>query len=235
MNVVATPGEVFEQVREQPTDHANWWLPFVLLCLAGIISTFVIFSQPSILQTIREAREQALEQQLAKVPPAQQQQVRNMAEMFSGPTALKLFGTFFSVAGSAAWLFGSALVIWAIGVIFYKAGFSYVKAMEASGLALVILLVGSIVGTLLILATGKVGIALSPAVFLSKYDPTNPAHLILNSLNVITLWYLGVLAIGLGKLSRRSALVPGLCLYGIWALVKFGLLAFGIFAQRLNG
>jgi hypothetical protein len=234
MNVVATPGEVFEQVRDNPPDHANWWLPLVLFAVLGIISTWVIFSQPSIIQRMHEAQEQAMEKQMANVPPAQRQQAMDMAERFSGPAMLKLVGVVTSVGGSAFWLFGMALVMWAVAVIFYKAPVTYLKAMEASGLAMMIMIVSVVVNLLLILIIGNVMARPSPALFLSNSDPTTPAFMLLNAFDVMTLWYLAVAAIGMGRLCRRSMLVPALCLYGIWAVLKFGLIGLSIFAQSMT-
>jgi hypothetical protein len=58
--------------------------------------------------------------------------------------------------------------------------------------------------------------------------------MVLGAINVMTLWYLGVLAIGLGKLSRRSALVPALSLYGIWVLFQMAVITLALFTQRLR-
>jgi len=233
-NIFATPGEVFEEVRDRPPDHANWWVPVLLLCLAGTISVWVIFSQPAILQNIREAKDKAMEQQLSNVPPAQRQMVKAWADIFSSPILLKVAGTFGAAVGAFAQLFVMAFVLWAIGQIFFKADFSYVKAMEVTGLAAMIPMLGKILAMLLILITGNTAARLSPAMFLSKIDPANPTYLMLNAVNVITLWYLGLLALGLAKLSRRPVLVPALCLYGLWAVLHMATITMSLMMQHLR-
>jgi hypothetical protein len=66
-----------------------------------------------------------------------------------------------------------------------------------------------------------------PVLFVSHYDPNNKVHMLLSALNVMTLWYIGVLALGMARLSRASFGKAAVWLYGlwygIWALFALGL------------
>jgi hypothetical protein len=57
-NVIATPGDVFDEVKSGPPSVGNWLLPVFLSVLAGIAFSFVIFAQPAIVQQIRDAQDQ---------------------------------------------------------------------------------------------------------------------------------------------------------------------------------
>jgi len=54
LNVYATPGEVFEEVRQSPPSAANWLVPVLLSCLISVISAVAIFSQETVVRQIQE-------------------------------------------------------------------------------------------------------------------------------------------------------------------------------------
>jgi len=61
----------------------------------------------------------------------------------------------------------------------------------------------------------------------SHFDQQNKVHLLLSALNVMSLWYLGVLSLGLARLTGASFWKPAVWLcglwYGVWALFALGL------------
>jgi hypothetical protein len=63
-NVFATPGEVFEGVKAGPPVHANWWVPLLLSCVAGLVYVFVVFSQESVLRQVREQQVAAIQKSM---------------------------------------------------------------------------------------------------------------------------------------------------------------------------
>ena len=54
-NVFATPGDVFEEVRQSKPCVGNWLLPMFLSCVIGVISVLVIFSQEAIQHQVIQA------------------------------------------------------------------------------------------------------------------------------------------------------------------------------------
>src|SRR3989442_1348832 len=92
MNVFATPGEVFAQVKAGPPSTANWLAPVLLSCLVGIIYSFVVFSQDTVLHQMREQREKAMEKKLEKMSKEERERVMEMTEKFTTPTLMKTFG-----------------------------------------------------------------------------------------------------------------------------------------------
>src|SRR4051794_23162254 len=84
LNVFAVPAEVFEEVRTSLFSVSNWVLPLILSALVGAVSAFVIFSQPAILQQIREQQAKGIDQKIkeGKVTQAQADQYTAMIEKF---------------------------------------------------------------------------------------------------------------------------------------------------------
>src|SRR5689334_20217825 len=65
LNVFATPGEVFEDVKAAPSSVANWLVPAVLLAVVSVLFGIVMASQPAIRQQIREQQAKSLDQRVA--------------------------------------------------------------------------------------------------------------------------------------------------------------------------
>src|SRR5258708_2426082 len=115
MNVFVAPGEVFGTVKAGPPSTGNWLAPALLMCLVGIVATFVAFSQDSIMQQMKEQEERDLEKKLEKLPKEQRDQIREIAEKWSSPGLIKVFGSAGAVARSFGGLFLVAAVVWLVG------------------------------------------------------------------------------------------------------------------------
>ena len=113
MNVFAAPGEVFEEVKSSAPATGNWLVPVLILIVAGMISSLVIFSQPDIVQQIHEQQQKAFDRQISagKMTQAQADQATAMADKFSGPTMLTIFGCVGAVTTGFASLFWTAFVL----------------------------------------------------------------------------------------------------------------------------
>jgi hypothetical protein len=229
-NIYATPGDVFEEVKHSKPSLGNWLVPVILASLVGVISVCVIFSLPPVLQQVRSAQEKRIDEMARKQNWSAQQteQSKEMAERFSGPIFLKIFGSFGAVAGSFFWLFALALGIWVLGAKIFKGQFVYMQAVEVAGLCTMIGVLGGIVGLLLVVAKGNMFASCSPALLLSDFDAKNKLHAALGALNVFTLWYLGVLSVGVSKLSGASTAKAAACIFGVWAVIKGAIILTGL-------
>ena len=232
MNVFAMPGEVFEEIKARPISPANWLLPVALAALVGVVYITVVFSQETVLQQMREMQDRAMEKKLEKLPKEQREKVREMADKFRSPALMKIFGSVAAVGGSFAWLFFSAFLVWLIGTRFFKAEYAYMKAVEVCGLASMISVLGGIIAMLLVVIMGNMLMTPGPALLIPHFDAANKVHLLVSALNVMTFWYIGVLAVGLAKLSNVSWIKSFLWLLIPWAVFRSGLILSG-FAQGM--
>jgi hypothetical protein len=213
-NVVAVPGDVFESVLAEPHSAANWLIPGLLLMVVSWLSLSFMFSQESIRHQVDEIAEHAIQAQSQAQPMSEQQaeQVRHMikwvsqAGMVAGPMVAALTTPF---------LWG--LVLWLVGTKVFKADFLYLKAVEVAGLAGMILVLDSIVRTLLVVGMNDIFVSPSLALFVRPFDPQNPKHTLLALVNVMIFWRLGVLSVGLARLSRASMAKAAVWVWGIWA------------------
>jgi len=203
LNVFAAPGDVFEEVKNSAPSVANWLIPTLILACVGTISAAVIFSQPAIVQQIREQQQKAFDQQVSagKMTQAQADQAMAMAEKFSGPGMLKAFSAVGAVFGSFIRLFWWAFILWLLSLWFLKAKIPFLKVTEVVGLATMISVLGAIVTVLMTVIFGKLGATPSLALALGNFDPKNKIHLLLGAANIFSFWQIGVFACGLARLA----------------------------------
>jgi len=221
VNMVAAPADVFEEISAKTPSTANWLVPLLLSCLVGICYVFVVFSQESILQSLKEAQEKAMQKQVeaGKLTQQQADQRLEMAQQFAGPTLMKVFGSVGVVVVNLLMLFFVALVLWMVGKLVFKGGFSYVKAMEVAGLAGTINILGGIVAMLLAVVMGNMAMTPGPVLLVHEFDAANKLHAFLAQLNVFMLWYIALLSLGLAKVSRVPFGKAACWLFGIWAVL----------------
>ena len=234
MNVFAAPGEVFDEIKTSKPSTANWLVPVLCSCLVGVIYVMIIFSQPTVQQQLREQQAKKFEQMVkeGKMKAEDAEQAKAKLEAM-GPTLTKIFGSAGAIVASFVWLLLLAGVLKLAGRVLFKAAFPYQKALEAAGLASMITILSAVINMLLVVAMGNMFVTPGPALFVRDFDPANKTHLILSSVNVMTLWYVGVLAIGLARLSAVSFGKAALWLYGLWLVLRAVMIFAGLAASGM--
>ena len=228
-NVFVAPAEVFDEVKASPPTPANWIGPTVIAIIAGVIYTMVVFSQPGVLQNMRDAQDKKMQEMVAtgKLTQAQADQTNQMTEKIMTPANIKAIIILVVVVVNPVSLFLIAGIMWLLGRYVLHGNFEYMKAVEVAGLTAMISALGAIVSMLVAVIYANPAMTPSLVLLVSHFDPQNKVHLLLSALNVMNLWYLGVVALGLARLSRASfwkAAVWSYGLwYGIWALFALGL------------
>jgi hypothetical protein len=107
------------------------------------------------------------------------------------------------------------------------------KGVEVAGLAAMVGVLESVVRALLILILGNIFASPSLALFVKQYDPQNPLHNILATINIMTFWVLALRSIGVARLSGASFGKAAAWVFGVWALWTGTLTGFGIAMQKI--
>jgi hypothetical protein len=124
-----------------------------------------------------------------------------------------------SIFFNAAMLFLFALVVWLVGRFAFHGQFDYMQAVEVVGLSTMISVVGAIVSMLLVVIYGDMAMSPSPILLVGHFDPNNKIHLLLTSLNFVTIWWLVVVSVGLARLSGAGLVKSAVFLFGLWYAV----------------
>ena len=233
-NVFATPGEVFESIRGTRVSTANWLVPALVLIAVSWIGVWLVFSQDSIQQQLRELTDQAIEKSIQKkhLSDEQAEQARAVGAKFAG-VGQKISGFAAPVFAGLAIPFWWGLIIWLVGTKALKGDFSYMKGVEVAGLGGMIGVLDSIIRLLLILIMGNLFASPSLTLFVKQFDPQNPVHSLLAAVNVMTFWVLAVRAIGLARLSGASLGKAAAWVFGIWAVLTGIMIGFGFAMQAI--
>jgi Yip1 domain len=137
-----------------------------------------------------------------------------------------------SVVGLAfASPFAWGLVFWLVGRRVFKGNFTYMKAVEISGLASTISVLEAVLRILLVFGLDSITASPSAALLVKDFDPQKPSHALLAAVNVMTFWVLTVRSIGLAKLSAAPFLRAALWVFGLWAALTCLGLGFGLAMQ----
>ena len=237
LNIFASPGEVFAEVKASPLSQANWLVPTVLLAVAGVLSALIISAQPAIKRQ-KQAMGEAVIQKMVdsgKMPKEAAEKAMNSPDAGSGiktvlEAAMAPVGIFIS-------LFWSALIVWLGGLVLGAGGrFGYMRAVEIVGLASMIGLLGLVVRTLLVVTTGNMFAGVTPGLLVKDFDPmNNTVHGVLSVLDLIGFWVMGVRACGLAKLANISFLKAAVWVFGIWLVLTGAMFVIGLAVKRLMG
>jgi hypothetical protein len=203
VNVFAGPGEVFEDIKASPPATSNWLVPVLLFALVGVISSIVIFSQPAIVQQIHEQQTKKMDEMVksGKMSQADADKAAAIADRFTGPTILAIFGSVGAVIAGFVRMVWWALILWLLGKAL-KSPFGYGKALEVFGLASMITVLGSIVTILLTVILGRMIATPSLALLVNGFDATRKSHQMLGAVNIFYFWQIAVLSVGLAKVAN---------------------------------
>jgi hypothetical protein len=223
-NIFVSPAEVFDEVKAAPPQVANWVVPLVAAIIMGVIYSIVVFSQPTILQKMKEPVEKKFQQMVdtGKITRQKADESLEMVEKFMTPEVFKVVGILSCLFMQPAMLFLVALIIWLLGTRGLGGAFDYMKAVEVVGLSAIIMIPGTVVSMLLAVIYGNLYVTPGPALLIANFDATNKIYMLLSAIDVVSLWYVSVLSIGLSRLSGASFLKSALWGFGLWAVFRLG-------------
>ena len=229
MNVFAVPGDVFDNIKRSPNAPSAWLVPILIACMVGVISVTILFSQPTILQEMRDMRAKTMQQQVdnGKLTQEQADQATAMVEKFSTPTFMKISGSVGVIVVSFVRVFWWAFALWSLALLLVRVRIPYLKALETTGLASLIGTLGMLVTLLLQINLGRSTATPSLALIISDFDPANRMHMVMGALNLIQVWMVLVMGLGLARLThipfmRASLLVIAFYFLQTSALVLMG-------------
>jgi hypothetical protein len=210
LNVLASPGEVFDEVLVAPPNPSYILVPTFMACLSGLVLLEVVTTQEQIAAAVSQLV------QSANLSTAQQEVLSTHWH------ATSRFAVCFTIlAGTLS----SSSILWLIGRVFLKSRFAFTKTLELVGLTQMTVALSSVMTALLVCATGDHNA--HPALSLLLPTATHSHAEILDAFNLFHFWTAALLALALSKLSRVSFKEAAFWVVGWWLLVRIGLLLLG--------
>jgi hypothetical protein len=232
LNVFAAPGELFSWLAQHRFRIANFVVPALIVGAVGVITTWLVLSQPEIIRQVLELNDRELEKAISqgRLTMEQADHARDGMRSAVGIMVMRAAAAVFSVISGFVAPFWWGLLGWLVARFVLGAPLGYMRAVEAAAFASLIGALGLVVGMLLSLGTGNLFAGPHLGFFIEDFNPMNKRHLALASVNAFGLWQVAVLALGIARLTGRTFTQAGVGLYVLWLAYKGLAAAFGLAA-----
>ncbi len=228
-NIFASPGELFENVRQTGPTTSNWLIPLIIFIIVVILTNQLVVHNASLADQMGAMIKKGFTEQV-QAGKMTQEQADQTFENYARPGST--MSTIFTVGGivivTPIVVLLAALVYWLLGKSAMHATAPYVKVLEVVGLVLFIDALENIVTTVLMLAMDSIHATPSAGMFVSNFDVANKLHLFLSKINIFTFWSLGVTSLGLSKLFQRDFPKVLVLVFALWILWTVGTVMLGI-------
>jgi hypothetical protein len=221
-NIFASPGELYDNVRDTPQSAINWLVPALVFLVISIVMNMVMMSNPSIADQIGQMMRKGMDDAVAQGKMTSEQAEQSYEMMRPGSTMFTILAMGGTLVMTFASLFGLGLAYWLVGKGAMSATAPYMKVVEVVGLTFFIGTLEVIITTVLIIGFDRLNAGPSAAFFLAGFDATDKTHMLLSKVNLFTFWSLIVTSIGLSRLFRKDfpkVLVLVLALWILWTAV----------------
>lgn len=236
--VFSEPGETFLAVKTS-TKKNYWLIPIVMVIAISIIASILVLRDEELASGIKEKQMKAMNERMDKsvkegsITREQANQQIEQSKKFTSGSMMMIFGLVFSVLGVLFFFFFKALVYWG-GLKIFKGAGTYIDIMNVLGLAGIITAIQLVVDTVLAVIMGKLMVNIGPVLLFSEDAIGTNVYTLLAHFDLINIWYLVVVGIGLAKVSNLKSSVTLSFVFGIWLiwvmLTSFG--PFGMFVGR---
>ena len=223
--VITAPGRLFDALADEPPERVHWILPPLLYILCAVACMVVVVGQPGPAAQLTEITEKDFVPQLdayvseGTITAGQASAIRSFVTPGSaGFYLLQIVGT---TAVTIIVLVLLAALLWLLTRSVLGRTAPFRKVLEVSGLSFIIGILERLVTTALVAATGSIFATPGPGVFL-VHAPQGHLFIALSSINLFTIWEIGVLSAGLAALTGRDrpkVFVLLLSLWVLWTLV----------------
>ena len=230
VNVFASPGEVFADLRGKEPSTSLWLVPLLVSLLMVVLFTYVFSSNETFRGQMIEAQTKSLQKAVEEGKITQQQadqqadRLQNMGNMFL------VFGIVFGSIFAAVFFFGGGAFLWLGGKIVLKSPAAYGKYLEVYGISTWIGALGAVVTLMMMIGLNTMYASPSASLaVLSTYDFSSHTHKFLSALNVFSIWQTAVLGLGLAKLSDKSTGMAMGLVFGLWIVWVVAAVFLGIY------
>jgi hypothetical protein len=229
VNVLTAPGELFAEVSSAPVQGSSWLIPYFIMVALVALTMFAFTNNPVLYDQMLQPQREALAKGVAEGSMTQQQ--ADQAAQFTANKGLFIaIGIFLGVLYMSAIMFGAPLALWIASKSLWKFNGGYRKILEIYGLANVVGIVGTLVAVIMMVMMESMYAQPSGAFFLrDSYQPGNFMHNVAASMNIFSIWQIGVVGIGLSAVSGKGRGAGIGLAFGLWLVyvVAASLLGWG--------
>jgi len=220
--VITSPAETFETIAVTP--KKNYWLLPVLICaLIGLATSFLFMQDAELVdKTMEKQKKKMMEkfEQNIKDGKMTQEQVDKAMESMNPK------GMFFKIMGFGGAIVGPFIILLLLSVIYlialkiFKAEFEFTNILNVVGLAMLIAAIGNLISMVVSILKGDFS-TIGPGLLFSEAAVGEKTYSLLTKIDVFSIWYYFVIAIGLSKIGKVSFVQSASVVFGVWIVYIF--------------
>ncbi|MDQ3021933.1 MAG: YIP1 family protein [Bacteroidota bacterium] len=215
--VFSSPGETFETIANSPKKN-YWIIPVLISVVVGLISTFLFFQDAELVNKTmdkqKEKMRERFEQNVKEGKMTKEDVDKAMESMDPKGNFAKIIGFSFAAAGPFIILFILSLIYFIILKVM-KAEIDYSQILNVVGLSMLIATVGGLLGIVISILKGDMS-SVGLGLLLSEATVGEKVYTLLNKLDVFSIWFYIVVAIGLSKVARIDMIRSASIVFGIF-------------------
>lgn len=220
--VFVSPAETLKQYSKQPIRTLDYVLPLLVLIVVIIVSSNVIFSNPSIAYQMKAKQKEAIKKQLEdQVKKGTLSRAEADERIAKSEDQLKIMdSTAGKLLGAAGILLSTVIMILIVCGFYllllrfvFSHDISYKQIITASALSGYISIISVTLNTVAAMLLDKMTTGISPLLFIHA-DPGTVMYFLLSKLDPLTIWGYFVFAVALASFAKKEI--------GQYVLIVFG-------------
>ncbi len=222
--VITAPSETFESVKAS-TKKNYWIVPILVFIVLYVASSFLVLNDEDLYTEIKTKQTDAVKERLdnmvkdGKLSREQaNEQLDKMDKQMSKSNPI------FYVFAAVGPIFTTFIILFLEGLIFFgvlkvfKGTATYMNVLSVLGLAAIIECIQTIIDTVLAIVMGRLNSNIGPALLFKADSVGESMFKFLAHFDLLTIWLLIVVGIGLAKVSQLKTSITMLVVFVLWLI-----------------
>lgn len=216
---LTSPSETFETIAHTPLKN-YFIIPVIISVILGLVSSFLFMSDKELVgKTMDKQKEKMMEKFEQNIKDGKM--TREDAD--KAMESMNPEGMFFKLiafGGAVLLPFLTLLILSTIYLIILKlmkANFEFKNILNVVGLAMIISAVGGLLSIIISVLKGDLT-TIGPGLFLNESSTGEKLYSLLLKIDLFTIWFYAVIAVGLSRISRTDILKTAPFVFGLWII-----------------
>jgi hypothetical protein len=200
----------------------NFWVIFtVISIILNFVAAFLFMNDAELVSEVKRLQRESFEKQINKSIEEGKLSKEKASEIIE--QSEKTMEKFFAVSSYGFSLVGPIILIFIPSLVYLlvlkalKAQADLMKIVNVVALSMIVFALGSLLGTVLSIILGSLG-GFSLGTVISEASVGKPLHLVLQKIDLFTLWYLFLVSIGIKEASGITMPKSATIVFGLWII-----------------
>ncbi len=215
--IFTAPGETFETIANTPKKN-YWILPVLVAVVIGLISTFLFMQDAELTSKTMDKQKEKMRE---KFQESVQQGKMTQEDSDKALESMNPSGMMFKVFAFGGSVVGPFIILLLLSVFYLialkimKGQFDFTNILNVVGLAMLIGSIGSLIAVVISVLKGNM-VTIGPSLLFSEESVGQKIYTLLTKIDLFSIWFYAVIAIGLSKVGRVSIVKSSAVVFGLW-------------------